>query len=93
MTISQQIKFSICNKDARWDTKRLLCWRCSLHGSTLFLLPFWSSKGGKNVFIFLWMVDTFVILVILVQILTLEGTALLAVIIEDMMISAPFATA
>ncbi len=94
MTISQQIKFPLWNNDARWDTKMLLCWRCSLHRTALFLFPFWSGEGGKDAIIFLWTVDLSVVLVVQVQILALEGTALLAVIIRDMMICvAPFATA
>ncbi len=52
MSISQQIKFPIWNKDAKWDTTRLLCWCCSLHGITLFLFPFWGGKGGKDAITF-----------------------------------------
>jgi hypothetical protein len=62
----------------------LLCWHYSLHGTMLFLFPLWSCKGGKDLFI----------VVVQVWILALEGTALHAVIISDMMICIdPFATA
>ncbi len=58
-----------------------------------FLFPFWSGKGGEDTVVFFWMVESSVV-VIQVQILRLEGTALLAVIIGNMMICvAPFATA
>jgi hypothetical protein len=91
MTISQIIKFPLWNKDTRWDTKMLLCWCNSLRGSTLF--SFWSGEGGKNSMAFLWTVDLSVIFVIQVQILVLEGTAWLAVIMGDMMICAALSLA
>jgi hypothetical protein len=64
MTISQTIKFPIWNKDTRWDTKMLLCWCNTLHGSMFVLLPFWNKEGDKNGIAFLWMVGLSIVVII-----------------------------
>ncbi len=93
MTISQQIKLPIWNKDAKWDTKMMLCWHCSLHGTMLFLFPFLEWQRWWRCYC-LFLDSGFVHCHCQVQTLVLEGTALLAVIIGDMMICiAPFTTA
>ncbi len=72
----------------------LLCWRDSLFGSMLLLLCFLSSKGGKNSTAFGGMVGLFIVVVLRVQILALEGSAWLTVIMRNMMVGiAPVAAA
>ncbi len=71
----------------------MLCWCCSLHGTILFFFLF-GSTGGKDAIVFFWTVDSSIVFVVQVQILGLEGTALLVVIFGDMTICiAPFAAA
>ncbi len=56
MIVSQPTKFHIWDKDVRWDTKRLLCWCCSLHptwGNAFFFFPFGAAKIAKTILLFL----------------------------------------
>ncbi len=93
MTISQTIKFPIWSEDTRCDTTILLCWQDFVHGSMLFLLHFWSGKGGENGVAFFRTVDLSVLAVVQVWILALEGTTWLEVVMGDTTIIcvAPFA--
>jgi hypothetical protein len=94
MTIGQTILFLIWNKDKRWNTRILLCWRGFLFEGTLILLYFWSGKGGENSIALDGMMDLSAVIVLRVQILTLEGSAWLVVIIRHMMVGvAPAAAA
>ncbi len=57
----------------------------------LFLFPFWGGEGDKDAIVFFWMVDLSAVLILQEQILALERTALLVIIIGDVMIPiAPF---
>ncbi len=72
----------------------LLCWRNFLFGRTLVLFCFWSSKGGKNSTAFLGTIVMSIVGILKVQILALEGSAWLEVIMGDMMVCiAPVAAA
>jgi hypothetical protein len=58
-----------------------------------FLLTFWGTEGGKNAIAFFQTVHSIILIVLIVQlqVLVLEGTALFVIIIGIMMIHiAPF---
>jgi hypothetical protein len=63
-------------------------------GPRFFFYPFGAAKVAKPLSSFCWTVNLSVVLIVQVQITLLEGTASLAVIIEDMMFQiAPFVPA
>jgi hypothetical protein len=70
-----------------------LCWLGSLIGGMLVTLCLWSSEGDENSIALVRMMVMSVIIVLGVQVIALEGSAWLAVIMRHMMVGVAPATA